>query len=255
MRRLFLAIAAALCLAALLPAPRAHATACTGGCTTYFTGSAFSGSTVTVSATSITAGSNLRIWFCGEPNTLTLSGVTVGGNAATLGTSAAGSGNALCGSATYPNAPSGTNSVVVTFTGTCSNCNVIVEQWAGDATSSVLDGSNVAYVALGSAAGQNMACGNITTANANDTIEAIVFQQQGVAPTGPAGYSAAIADTTDGRWSFFETVSATGTYNPTPTSGASSFSQYIICGAFKQAGGGGGPTLPLGSLMLMGVGK
>jgi len=227
--------------------------ACTvGGCIKYYQGSSFSGSTVSSGTlTGVGAGHDLRIFYCGSPNTLVISGVTAQGGTATLASTTNNAGADYCGMAYYPNTTTSTTAVVATFTGTCTNCSIYVEEWAGDATSSVADGQNAAYVALGSGAGQNMPCGNITTATAGDTVEVAVYQVQGVAPTAPSGY---LASNAVASWyGFYQTSVAAGTYNPTPTSGASSFNNFILCGGYVVAGGG--PSLPAGSLNLMGVGK
>jgi len=228
--------------------------ACTvGGCIKYYTGSSFSGSTVSSGTlTGVGAGHDLRIFYCGQPNTLVISGVTAQGGAASLGAITNNAGSAYCGMAYYPNTSTSTTAVIVTFTGTCSNCAVYVEEWAGDATSSVADGQNVNYVALGSGAGQNLPCGNITTTIANDTIEVLVNQFQSVVPTAPSGYSAGNAIA--GWYSFYLANAAANMYNPTPTSGASSFNNVVFCGGYVQASGGGS-NLPAGSINLMGVGK
>ena len=229
--------------------------ACTvGGCIKYYAGTSFSGSTVSSGTlTGVGAGHDLRIFYCGQPNTLVISGVTAQGGSATLGGTTTNTGAGYCGMAYYPNTTTSTTAVVATFTGTCTSCSIYVEEWAGDATSSVADGQNAAYVALGGTAGQNLPCGNITTTTAGDTIEVVVEQANGVAPTAPSGYLAANAYTATAYWSFYTTGAAAGTYNPTPTSGANSFNNYILCGGYVQAGGG--PSLPAGSLNLMGVGK
>ena len=227
--------------------------ACTvGGCIKYYQGSSFSGSTVSSGTlTGVGAGHDLRIFFCGQPNTLVISGVTAQGGTATLAGTTTATGADYCGMAYYPNTTTSTTAVVATFTGTCTNCSMYVEEWAGDATSSVADGQNAAYVALSGTAGQNMPCGNITTATAGDTVEVAVFQANAVAPTAPATYSA--ANVLSPWWTFYITGAAAGTYNPTPTSGTNSFNNFILCGGYVQAGGG--PSLPAGSLNLMGVGK
>ena len=230
--------------------------ACTvGGCIKYYAGSSFSGSTVSSGTlTSVGAGHDLRIFYCVQPTTLVISGVTAQGGTATLGTTTNNAGSDYCGVAYYPNTTTTTTAVVATFTGTCTNCQIYVEEWAGDATSSVADGQNANAVSLGGTAGQNMPCGSFTTNTAGDTLEVVVYQLQGVTPTAPSGYSAANAITSPGSWySFYTTGAATGSHNPTPTSGTNSYNNEILCGGYVVAGGG--PNLPAGSLNLMGVGK
>lgn len=231
----------------------ANATACTAGCTSYQYTVSGSGTTATVNLTGVTAGDAIRINYCLFPNTLTASSITVGAIGATISSSNTGtSGTYRCGVAYYQNSASGTVPVVLTASGTCSGCNLMAEDWHGDATTGGFDGSNAAYMLAGGI-GSSLPCGNMTTAHANDVIETWFFDPFSDAVTAPSGYSTAANDyASQGTQSAYESVSSTGTYNPTWTAGVSGMNAYVICGAFPQTGGGGGVANYL--LPLMGVG-
>lgn len=201
-----------------------------GGSTAVFvkstTCSAFSGSTVTCSLATVGAGHLITLVMCGQPDTLILSSATVGGNAATLFSASAIGGGDYCRGAMYPNSPSGTVSIVGTVTGTCSNCNMEVEEYSGLTTTATVDGNNITYT-LASTIGTSLPSGSFTTTTNGDMIWTIIFQPQLVTPTLPVGYSAGRA--TGPWWSaYLSPQILAGSTNPTFLSGASSFDNFVL---------------------------
>jgi len=247
-----------LCFVLVLWAPRAaHATACTAGCAGFFYTGVFNAGagTVTATMTGVTAGHSAHIFYCISPTTYSVTGITVAGNAATLGSvTATQSGAYTCGMAFRANLGSGSNAVVMTLNTTCaSGCDfkLSAEDWP-DSTTSVIDGQNASFPGGQGAAGVNLPCGNITTTGSNDTIEVLSFNT-GAVDTAPSGYSTAYTRASTTLSLFFLTSVTAGTYNPTPKTGDTSANHLVVCAGFTQAAAAGGP--PAGSLNLLGVGK
>ncbi len=243
----FIALILALLFLSCAP-QKANATACTGGCIQFNSAFAFSGTTISVTLTGVVAGHNIRVFYCADIGAAT--GLTVGGTTATLFATSAAGGGKTCGAGYFANSTSGSVAVVVTVPPSCGSCAIQAEEWAGDVTSSAGDGENAQYTASGGSPTSIPCSTGITTTNANDNIEAVMFQAQSIQPTNPAGFNTAVSNTT--WYSAYMSVSATGTYNPTFTSGSLSFDNTNICVAFKSAGGGG-PTI--NSRALLGVGQ
>lgn len=248
MRRLIPFFIAVACLLGLAAPSRATTAACTAGCVSFNSGSAFSGTAPSVTITGVTAGHSLHMWFCGSGPTA-IASVTVGGSATgvTTGppTPPSGGGN-FCAMAVKPNASAGSNAVVWNTTGACTNCTQWVSEWAGEAASSSLTSSNGTFT-LGTG---SLPCGAITS-NAGDTIDAMMFQPQNDAPTIPSGFSVSFNAGTSG-FGVFQTGAASGSSNPTYTGAATSPDNYVMCGSFAQAGGGGGTITHLRLLMDVG---
>jgi hypothetical protein len=225
-----------LLLATGSPAAEANASACSAGCAQYVSSSAFSGTSVSATLVGVTAGHSIHVFWCLTPNTLTVTGVTIGGNAATVGTNTSGTGGSdRCGMAVYPNSPSGSVSVVVNASATCSGCYVHAEEWAGDAATSPLDGQNSTYTADG-IAGTSLPSG-VFTSTATDTIEAMIFEPNGASNTIPSGFTTAANDTANGWISSYKTSVTAGAQNPTFTSVSGAFDNFVSGAAFKSASG------------------
>jgi hypothetical protein len=197
-------------------------------------GSAYSGSTATETLAGVGAGHLLLIAVCAQPNTLTLSGVTVGGNAATLFSSSTGTaGSDNCRGAEYANSPSGSVAVVATFSGTCGSCQILAEEYSGFPAGSTLDGSNATYTAAGSTS-VTVSSGSFTTTAAGDLIWAVMLQPESVAPTLESGYTAGTAGTASAWWSeHLSPQSAPGATNPNFSTGADSYDNFVIGAGIK----------------------
>ena len=234
----------------------AHATACTAGCVKYIHGTASSGTTVSATVPTVTAGHSLRIWFC-YPLSNTVSSLTntvsavQSGTTAVLGTHLASSGSESCNVGFVANATAGSNVATLTVSTSCTGgCDIWSEEWP-DPTTGTMDGQNATYSTIGGTAGQTVPCGNITTTGSNDTIEAFLYQGQSVAPTYPSGYSSAYIYST---WIYLEysTGNAANTYNPSFLSGTNAYNNYVVCAGFTQAANVGPPA---GSRGMLGVGQ
>ena len=227
----------ALLLGTLLSTHHAQAQSlCAGGCVQYNSNEVFSGSSVAASLPTVTAGNGIHAMACFFTAT-SITSADLNGTAATVSTNLASNpGNYSCATIAAANAAGGTNTLTVNFAGTCGDCFVYMEEWHGDASSTTLDASNGTYT-IG-ADSSSIPCGSITTTNANDVLEAFAFIPGNVAPTVLAGYAFAV---TTGAvpgpyYSAYDSVAATGTYNPGFTSGPMSADNYVVCGAFKQSG-------------------
>jgi hypothetical protein len=233
----------------------ARAQTCSGGCNQVVNGTQ-SGAAMTTVITVGTAGDDLRIWTCAlgsisVPSIVSLlvdgssSGVTIGSNLAN-----GGSLFVSCSIAVYPNATAATHTIVVTYNQAISNFTLaLVEEWTGDATTSVFDGQAATYANLGDST--SAPCGSFTTTVANDSIEALSFAFAGYG-TIPTGFSNAVVNS-PGQQTAYKASNVVGTYNPTYTTNASGgpADTYIICAAFKPLSAVTSP--PIRSLM--GVGK
>ena len=224
----------------------ADAASCLAGCNQYATGASASTS-VSASLTSVGSGHVLHFYYNLQPSTLTVSSVTVTGGSGAVFSATNSSGGGLAGGGS---ATSGTGSVTLTLniSGTCGNCQLLVEEWPGEATAGQPDGNNVAFAGTSSSLG----CGGITTANANDDIELAVYSAQWTAMAAtPAGYTLAVNIVASGGWATaYKSMSSTGTYNPTWTTGTGA-DNWNICAGFLQAGGG---SSVFHSRLLLGVG-
>lgn len=222
----------------------------------------FMGTSNTVTMTGVTAGHSFHILSCawmGAGTTPVIASATLNSSATgvQIGTPSTGApsggNNFTCAAIAMANATSGSNTVVVNYTGgtgTCVECFAFVEEWAGDATSSILDVSAAAYVA-----GPGAAPCAVTTTNAHDLVETWLYTLQFSTPTSfPAGFTTANNSAgAAGYYSAYDLVSSTGTYTANWVSGAITFDMYSVCAAFKQTGGGS--PVPTKSQLLMGFGQ
>jgi hypothetical protein len=232
---------------AFLPT-KANATACTAGCVKYIDSTAFSGSSISATLPTVTAGNGMHGMVCYDGPTA-ISSATVGAGSITVSTHTAASAY-TCTLLAFANMASGSNVVTINFTGTCTGCNLHVEEWAGDATSSLLDGSAGTYTTDGTA-GTSLPSGNFTTTGSNDTNEVMLFQTQNIAPTAvTSGYTVAASDISNSFYTAYKASNGAGTYNPAFTSATGSTDNYVVAGGFQQSGGGS--PAPKQSLMLLG---
>lgn len=215
------------------PLRDAHATSCSGGCVQYSTNSSFSGTTASVTLTGVVAGHGIHVWVCNNPVTLTAT-ATVGGSSATAGGTYGAGAGFNCTAFDYPNVGSGSITITETASATCTGCDILAEEWSGDATVSPFDGQNATYTADGTS-GTNLPCGSISPATSGDTVETVMFQQNSITNTRPGGYSTTFSA---GQWfGGFLTVAASGAQNPTWVSATGAFDNTVMCAAFKQAAG------------------
>ncbi len=200
---------------------------CSAGCTSSWGNVSSSGTTTTItSMTGVTAGDNIRVWF--QTGSVTLTSLTV--NSSSTGVQIGGTTVNGAGVAVYPNSPSGALTIVATFSGTCSYCVIIAEDWPGGVTSSILDGQNATETTISTTS----PCGNITTTGSNDQIEAVMFNTTSSAL--PSGYSSVTAYNGFITWtSSYKGSIGAGSYNPTYTA-SSTGNNVVICGGFKLAG-------------------
>lgn len=239
-------LALALLLGLLLHPHSASAqTTCTAGCVQVGNDDEFSGTSNTVTLTGVTAGNAFHALSCGDMGTgtvpvvgaVTLNGSTTGVQIGTPSTGApSGGNNYTCVAIAAANAQSGSNTLVVPWsggTGACAECTTTVEEWHGDSASSILDGSSASYTA-----GPGAASCSVSTAHAADLVETWLFTLQFSTPTFPSGFSTANSSAGAGAYySAYDLVASTGTYSPSWTSGAGTFDMYVICAAFKQGSG------------------
>src|SRR5271166_1412651 len=146
----------------------------------------------------------------------------------------------LCGTAVVTDSSSGSITVTVSVTGTCGGCNLLVEEWAGDASSSPLDGENSTYTFYGSS-GTSLPSGSFSTSQ-TDTVEAVYFSNLGAVPTtNPSGFSQAANDLTGNGWlSTYKATVGSASQDPTYSSASSGSNAWVTAAGFKQTGGGGG---------------
>jgi hypothetical protein len=216
------------------PSAKASGGACAAGCVQYGTGGAFSGNTISVTLTGVTAGNGVHAYVCFQGPT-SIASATVGGNSATVSNNFSPTNKNTCGVVAYGNSPAGSVTITATLAGSaCANCEMIAEEWNGDAHTSLLDGQNGGYV-FAASPGSALAPGTFTTTHAQDVIEVVLFQVQNAEPTLPAGFTFAVDTTTTGPWyTAYELVSVAGAQNPTWTSGTNSFNNYVLGGGFAQ---------------------
>ncbi len=234
--KLFALFLLALCW---LPA-KAHATACTAGCVQFVDGSVFSGTTLTLTLTSVGTGNAIHGAVCFDATAI--SSIVTNSVASAVGATKPNGGGKTCALYAAQNITGGTANVVITFTTACGNCTTHGEEWHGDATTGTsLDAMNGTYT---SGASSSVPSGSFTTTNPSDVIESIYFQPENVVPaTIPTGHAVATADTTNGWFSSYQLVSSAGAQNPTWTSGVGAFDNTNLAGGFEQSGGGGGAVV------------
>lgn len=210
---------------------------------------AFAGTTVTASLTSVVSGHLIVGEICWNPQaTINLSGVTVGGSAATLlgpFTNTIASSE-QCTAYYFPNVASGSISIVATLTGTCAACLLLAEEDSGIVTSSPVDGVGNGTYTFGLSTA--VPCGSFTTSTNGDFIWTGI--EAGGSPVKPSGYtqgssaaSISSANVTQG---------SSGAINPTWTSSGTDANNYVVCAAFKVPGGAA--PAAVGNLPLLGVG-
>ena len=238
-------------LAAAWPHAQANAAACTAGCSQVQNTTVFSGTSVSVTLTSVVAGHSVRGLVC--YNGPTAMAMTVGGSSATSGGVAPSGGGYTCSVFNKINVSSGSVVVTGTATGTCVGCFLFAEEWPDTSTTGTMDGQNGTYLYVG-ASGTSIPTGSFTTTGSSDSIEVFLLNIAWLgAATPPSGYATSVnLSTSAGYQSAYITGVSAGSTNPAFVSTAIYTDTWALGAGFTGVtGGGGGPPLRV----LMGVGK